>query len=96
VRRTKRKSDRLTGRRAKKPDLGTEASVSAQPDASDVPASVLDQLRKDKQLRRIHDVSNEEMDMLSRLVIFGCDLGPIHSLRDLIYMLKTIRHAVGR
>ena len=53
------------------------------------------QLRKDKQLRRIYDVSKEEMDMLSRLVR-GCDLGRIHLLRDLIFILNTIRQAVGR
>ena len=94
--RTKRKSDRLTERRAKKPNFSTDASLSAQPEQAEVPLSVLDQLRKDKQLRRIQNISNEEMKMLSRLVSFGCDLGRIHSLRDLIFMLNTIRHAAGR
>jgi hypothetical protein len=74
----------------------SKTSLAAQPDMAEVALSVLDQLQKDEQLRRIHNISKAEMKMLSRLVIFGCDLGPIHSLRDLIYMLNTIRHAVGR
>jgi hypothetical protein len=36
------------------------------------------------------------MKMLSRAVVFGCDLGRIRSLPDLIFILNTIRHAVGR
>ncbi len=73
-----------------------KTSLSAQPDEVEVSASVLNQLRKDQQLRRTHNISKTEIEMLSRLITFGCDLGPIHSLRDLLYMLNTIRHAVGR
>jgi hypothetical protein len=76
--------------------LANSQTKAALPDLDEVPLSVVDQLRKDKQLRRIHNISNAEMEMLSRLVLFGCDLGRIHSLRDLIYILNTIRHAVRR
>ncbi len=74
----------------------SDASLSAQPDGAEVNASVWDQFRKDKQLRRIHSISKAEMKMLSWVAVFGCDLGRFGSLRDLIYMLNTIRRAVGR
>ena len=93
LRRTKRKSDRPKSRRAKKPNFGTEVSLPARPEGAEVPLSVLEQLRKDKQLRRIHNISNEEIEMLSRLITFGCELARINSLRDLIFILNTIRHA---
>jgi hypothetical protein len=73
-----------------------DASLSAQLDAAEVSASVWDQFQKDKQLLRIHDVSKAEMKMLSQAVVFGCDLGRVRSPRDLIYILNTIRHAIGK
>ena len=95
----KGKPDRLTAR-AKKPDVRDEVrgrrNRSAQPNEADVSALVWDQFRKDKQLRLSHNVSKAEMKMLSWAVVFGCDLGRICSLRDLIYTLNTIRHAVRR
>jgi len=53
-----------------------------------------DQFRKDKQPLRIHNVSKAEMKMLSQVV--GCNFAGIRSPRDLIFMLNTIRHVVGR
>jgi transcriptional regulator with XRE-family HTH domain len=76
--------------------LANQQTKPALPDLDEVPLSVLGELRKHKQLRRVHNVSHQEMEMLSRLLSFGCDLGRIHSLRDLIYILNTIRNAVGR
>ena len=73
-----------------------KASFPAQPDGPEVYVSVWDQFRKDKQLRRMHNVSKVEMKMLSQAVVFGCDLGRVRSSRDLIFTLKMIRHAVGR
>jgi transcriptional regulator with XRE-family HTH domain len=77
-------------------NLYAEARLSAQSEGAEVSASVWDQFRKDKSLRRIHNVSKAEMRMLSKAIVFGCDLGRAQSLRDLICMLNTIRHAVGR
>jgi transcriptional regulator with XRE-family HTH domain len=74
----------------------TKASLPVQPDGPEVYVSVWDEFRKDKRLRRIHNVSKAEMKMLSRVAVFGCDLGRAQSLRDLIYMLNTIRHAFKR
>jgi len=47
---------------------------------------------KNDQLRRVHNVSNDEMNMLSQVSL----LGEIRSSRDLIYILNTVRHAVGK
>src|SRR5277367_387470 len=74
----------------------TEASRPVQPDGPEVYVSVWEQFRKDKQLRRIHNVSKVEMKMLSQAVVFGCALGRVRSTRDLIFTLNMIRHAVGR
>jgi transcriptional regulator with XRE-family HTH domain len=70
----------------------TEALLSAQPERAEGSVSAWDQFRKNEQLRRIHNVSNDEMEMLSQVAL----LGEIHSPRDLIYILNTVRHAVGR
>ncbi len=70
----------------------TEALLSVQPERAEGSVSVWDQFRKNEQLRRIHNVSNDEMNMLSQVAL----LGEIQSPRDLIYILNTVRHAVGR
>jgi transcriptional regulator with XRE-family HTH domain len=54
--------------------------------------SAWEQFRKNEQLRRAHNVSNNEMEMLSQVAL----LGDVQSPRDLIYILNTIRHAVGK
>lgn len=70
----------------------TQALLAAQPGKAEGSISAWDQLRTNEQLRRIHNVSNDEMEMLSRVAV----LGEVQSLRELIYILKTVRHAVGR
>jgi len=54
--------------------------------------SAWDEFRRNDQLRRIHNVTNEEMEMLSRVAL----LGEVRSMRDFIYILQTVRHAVGK
>jgi transcriptional regulator with XRE-family HTH domain len=61
----------------------------------EVPAeddSAWDDFSKNDQLRRIHNVTNDEMEMLSRVAL----LGEVCSQRDFIYILNTVRHAVGK
>jgi transcriptional regulator with XRE-family HTH domain len=70
----------------------TEALLSAPPERTEGSVSAWDQFRENDQLRRIHNVSNNEMEMLSQVAL----LGEIQSPRDLIYILNTVRHAVGR
>lgn len=54
--------------------------------------SAWEDFRTDDQLMRIHGISNDEMEMLSRVAL----LGEVRSPRDFIYILNTVRHAVGR
>jgi transcriptional regulator with XRE-family HTH domain len=71
----------------------TEALLSEQPDTQGVASvSAWDKFRTNEQLRRIHNVTNGEMEMLSRVAL----LGDVQSPRDLIYILNTVRHAVGK
>jgi len=72
----------------------TKTSLPVQPEGAEVSASVWDQFLKDKQLRRIHNVSTTEIKMLSQ--VEQCNFVGIRSPRDLIFILNTIRHAVGR
>src|SRR5215469_17081740 len=83
VRRKKPKIGELS-RRARKSNFGAGASLSGQQDGAELSNSVLGELRKHKHLRRKHHVSDDEMQMLSQFVKFGCHLGKVHSLRDLI------------
>jgi transcriptional regulator with XRE-family HTH domain len=48
--------------------------------------------KKNAQLRRIHNITDDEMEMLSGIGL----LGNVRSERDFIYILNTVRHAVGR
>jgi len=67
-----------------------QALLSPEAPASTIPA--WEDFRKNEQLRRVHSISNEEMEMLSRVAL----LGEVRSARDFIYILNTVRHAVGR
>jgi transcriptional regulator with XRE-family HTH domain len=63
-------------------------SPAAEPDAN----SAWEDFRKNEQLRRVHNVTNDEMEMLSRVAL----LGDVRSTRDFIYIPTTVRHAVGK
>ena len=67
-----------------------QALLSPEAPSSTIPA--WEDFRKNEQLRRVHSISNEEMEMLSRVAL----LGEVRSARDFIYILNTVRHAVGR
>lgn len=51
-----------------------------------------EEFKRNEQLRRIHNITQEEMDMLSQVAL----LGDIRTQRDFIYILNTVRHALGR
>ena len=70
----------------------TEALISIQPGTAEGSVSAWDQFRQNDHLRRIHNVSNDEMNMLSQVAL----LGEVQSPRDLVFILNTVRHAVGR
>ena len=54
--------------------------------------SAWDDFKSNEQLRRIHNITSDEMEILSRVAL----LGDVRSTRDFIYILNTVRHAVGR
>ena len=62
------------------------------PKGSDNRRSAWEEFRRDERLRRLHNISAEEMEMLSRVAL----LGEIASPRDFIYILNTVRFALSR
>jgi len=54
--------------------------------------SAWEEFRKDDRIRRTHNITTDEMEMLSAVALMG-DVG---STRDFIYILNTVRHALGR
>jgi transcriptional regulator with XRE-family HTH domain len=69
---------------------GAKALLSQQ--APSNTASAWDEFRKDDRLRRVHNITGEEMDMLSHVAL----MGDVRSSRDFVYILTTIRQALGR
>jgi len=67
-----------------------QALLSAGPRGAE--RLVWEDFRKNEALRRLHNITSEEMEVLSRVAL----LGEIHSSHDLIYVLNAIRHAVGK
>ena len=68
------------------------AQALLTPEVDSQQDSAWEDFRKNEQMRRIHNISNDEMEMLSRVAL----LGDVRSARDFIYILNTVRHAVGR
>ena len=68
------------------------AQALLTPEAESAPDSAWEDFKKNEQLRRLYNISNDEMEMLSRVAL----LGDVRSPRDFIYILHTVRHAVGR
>jgi len=92
-------SDKIVEKMAAALDLGNRdlfflANPHAQALISEpAPAgSTWEQFQKDDKLQRLHNVLNDEMVVLSQVAL----MGEVESTRDLIYILTTIRHAVGR
>jgi transcriptional regulator with XRE-family HTH domain len=69
---------------------GAKALLSQQPPCSTT--SPWDDFRKDDRLRRVHNITGEEMEMLSHVAL----MGDVRSSRDFVYILTTIRQALGR
>jgi transcriptional regulator with XRE-family HTH domain len=61
-------------------------------DESERRASSWDEFRRDDHTRRLHNISSDEMAVLEKIA----RLGEITTARDFIYILNTIRHALGR
>ncbi len=71
---------------------GAKELLSTQSPRGGTAASAWEEFRKDERLRRIHSISDEEMEMLSHVAL----MGDVRSSRDFVYILNTIRQALGR
>lgn len=63
-----------------------------QSDGNSRSRSAWDELRRDDGLRRSHGIKKDEMELLERVAA----MGKIPGTRDFIYILNTIRYALGR
>ncbi len=70
------------------PNVGS--LVYEQPESEG--SSAWDAFLKDENLRSINNITDQEMDMLSRVAM----MGQVRSPRDLIFILSAIRQALGR
>jgi transcriptional regulator with XRE-family HTH domain len=68
----------------------TEQLVS-EPKPPDTP-SVWDQFCRDGSLRKVHNISEHEMQALSQVAL----MGDVRSPRDFVFILNTIRHALAK
>ena len=69
---------------------GTKALISQEQKTSE--ASAWDGFVKDESLRRLHDITDQEMQTLSQVAL----MGEARSSRDFLFILNTIRQAFGQ
>ena len=51
-----------------------------------------EEFSKDERTRRTHNITSDEMDLLSNIAL----MGEVPTPRDFLYILHIIRHALGR
>ncbi|MFZ2060057.1 MAG: helix-turn-helix transcriptional regulator [Candidatus Binatus sp.] len=68
------------------------AHALLSPESKSTTDSTWNDFRKNDQLRRVHKITSDEMEMLSQVAL----LGDVPSARDFIHILNTVRHTVGR
>ncbi|HZO81847.1 MAG TPA: helix-turn-helix transcriptional regulator [Candidatus Binataceae bacterium] len=54
--------------------------------------SAWEDFRRDSRLRRVHNISADEMELLARVAA----MGEVRAPRDFIYVLNAVRQALGR
>jgi transcriptional regulator with XRE-family HTH domain len=69
---------------------GTKALMSQEQKNSG--ASAWDGFVKDENLRKVHDITDQEMQTLSQVAL----MGEARSSRDFLFILNTIRQAFGQ
>lgn len=69
---------------------GTKVLVAQRPRLGE--ASAWDVFSRDTRLRRVHNITDAEMELLSEVAM----MGEVRSPRDFIFILNTIRHALGK
>lgn len=68
------------------------AQALLSPEVESPVASAWEDFKNNEQLRHLHNITDDEMELLSKVAL----LGNVRSARDFIYILHTVRHAVGR
>ncbi len=68
----------------------TRGLMSEKPESDQ--GSVWQSFANDSKLRKVHKITDQEMETLSRVAL----MGEVRSSRDFIFVLNTIRHALGR
>ena len=68
----------------------TQAIIS--PPRENPHRSAWEEFRSDKQLHRLHNISAQELELLSRVDM----LGRVRSARDFLFIMYTVRQALGR
>ncbi len=53
--------------------------------------SAWDEFRRNERMHRLHNITSAEMDLLARVAA----MGEVASPRDFVYVLNTIRYALG-
>jgi transcriptional regulator with XRE-family HTH domain len=69
---------------------GIEVLISPEPQHEG--RSAWEQFAQDRDLHKIHRITELEMQMLSRVAM----MGQVRSARDFLYILNSIRHAFGQ
>jgi transcriptional regulator with XRE-family HTH domain len=69
---------------------GTKALISQEQKTSE--ASAWDGFVKDETLRKVHNITDQEMQTLSQVAL----MGEARSSRDFLFILNTIRQAFGQ
>ena len=68
---------------------GTKALISREQKTNE--SSAWDGFVKDESLRKLHDITDQEMQTLAQIAL----LGEARSSRDFLFILNTIRQALG-
>src|SRR5262249_37414489 len=69
---------------------GTEVLISQHPNPTEG-TSAWDTFSKDRHLRKIHNITDQEMQTLSRVA----QIGEVRSARDFVFILNSIRLALS-
>jgi DNA-binding XRE family transcriptional regulator len=69
---------------------GTKVLISEEPRSRG--ASAWDSFAKDHNVRKVHNITDQEMETLSQVAM----MGEVRSSRDFVFILNTIRQALGR
>jgi transcriptional regulator with XRE-family HTH domain len=68
----------------------TERLIAHEPNSG--AGSVWEEFSKDERIRKIHGITDQEMRTLSEVAL----MGEVRAVRDFVFILNTIRHALSK